>query len=63
MVANLNKICETVQWYADLLDEGTVIQKELVCRWGDILSSLVKIMITRKRECFANYVKCIICQS
>lgn len=27
MVANLNKICETVQWYADLLDEDTVIQK------------------------------------
>ena len=62
MVANLNKICETVQWYADLLDEDTVIQKrESVCRWENILSNLMEIMIIRRRDCFENFVKCVIC--
>ena len=37
MVANLNKICETVQWYADLLDEDTVIQKRLSLSLGKYL--------------------------
>ena len=37
MVANLNKICETVQWYADLLDEDTVIQKRISLSLGKYL--------------------------
>ncbi|WP_295093962.1 plasmid pRiA4b ORF-3 family protein [uncultured Catenibacterium sp.] len=34
MVAYLNKICEVVQWYADLLDEDTVIQKRISMSLG-----------------------------
>ena len=26
-IANLNKICEVVQWYTELLDENSIIQK------------------------------------
>lgn len=37
MVANLNKICETVQWYTDLLDEDTVIQKRISLALGRYL--------------------------
>lgn len=37
MVANLNKICEAVQWHADLLDEDTVIQKRISLSLGRYL--------------------------
>ena len=52
MVASLNKMCETVRWYEDLLDEKTIVQSGVSLALGNYLVKCGETYVYSSEELF-----------